>query len=196
MDNVIIFFRYINGKDIFEAFYRKHFAKRLLVGKMINTELENLMISKLKVECGSRFTSYLEGMFNDVKISKDIMRDFRESNELSVDMNVTVLTTGTWPNFTLVDVNLPTIFLEGQKIFEEFYIKKYNGRKLTWQPYMANCSLTSRFPSGDKTITMSLLQAIIMLQFNDASKRTYKELKESTGISMILKKILILFFLI
>ena len=29
---------------------------------------------------------------------------------------------------------------------------------------MANCSLTSRFPSGDKTITMSLLQAIIMLQ--------------------------------
>jgi cullin-4 len=41
-------FRYINGKDVFEAFYRKDLAKRLLLGKSVSIDAEKLMISKLK----------------------------------------------------------------------------------------------------------------------------------------------------
>ena len=41
------------------------------------------MISKLKAECGSGFTSKLEGMFKDVELSRDVMASFRESSHAS-----------------------------------------------------------------------------------------------------------------
>ena len=37
------------------------------------------MLSKLKTECGSVFTSKLEGMFKDVKLSKELMAEFKVS---------------------------------------------------------------------------------------------------------------------
>ena len=55
--------RFIHGKDVFEAFYKKDLAKRLLVGKSASVDSEKSMLSKLKAECGAGFTSKLEGMF-------------------------------------------------------------------------------------------------------------------------------------
>ena len=48
---------------MFEAFYKKDLAKRLLVGKSASVDSEKSMLSKLKAECGAGFTSKLEGMF-------------------------------------------------------------------------------------------------------------------------------------
>ena len=42
-------FRYIDGKDLFEAFYKKDLSKRLLFGKSASIDAEKSMISKLKV---------------------------------------------------------------------------------------------------------------------------------------------------
>ena len=36
------------GKDVFEAFYKKDLAKRLLVGKSASYDAEKSMLSKLK----------------------------------------------------------------------------------------------------------------------------------------------------
>lgn len=44
--NVII--SVITGKDVFEAFYKKDLAKRLLVGKSASVDAEKSMLSKLK----------------------------------------------------------------------------------------------------------------------------------------------------
>ena len=41
------FITYI-GKDVFEAFYKKDLAKRLLVGKSASVDAEKSMLSKLK----------------------------------------------------------------------------------------------------------------------------------------------------
>lgn len=38
----------ITGKDVFEAFYKKDLAKRLLVGKSASVDAEKSMLSKLK----------------------------------------------------------------------------------------------------------------------------------------------------
>ncbi len=38
----------ISGKDVFEAFYKKDLAKRLLVGKSASVDAEKSMLSKLK----------------------------------------------------------------------------------------------------------------------------------------------------
>jgi len=41
------------GKDVFEAFYKKDLAKRLLVGKSASVDAEKSMLLKLKQECGA-----------------------------------------------------------------------------------------------------------------------------------------------
>ena len=78
LDRVIVLFRFVHGKDVFEAFYKRDLAKRLLLGKTTSLDSEKSMISKLKAECGSQFTNKLEGMFKDVDLSKDIMAAFSE----------------------------------------------------------------------------------------------------------------------
>uniref|UniRef100_A0A803T753 Cullin-4A n=1 Tax=Anolis carolinensis TaxID=28377 RepID=A0A803T753_ANOCA len=78
LDKIMIIFRFIHGKDVFEAFYKKDLAKRLLVGKSASVDAEKSMLSKLKHECGAAFTSKLEGMFKDMELSKDIMVQFKQ----------------------------------------------------------------------------------------------------------------------
>ena len=73
------YFRDCQGKDIFEAFYKKDLAKRLLLNKCSSYDLERSLISKLKSECGGKFTSKIEGMFKDVDISKGVYEEFRVS---------------------------------------------------------------------------------------------------------------------
>ncbi|KAJ6419596.1 hypothetical protein OIU84_029664 [Salix udensis] len=63
LEKVLVLFRFIQGKDVFEAFYKKDLAKRLLLGKSASIDAEKSMISKLKTECGSQFTNKLEGTF-------------------------------------------------------------------------------------------------------------------------------------
>ena len=46
--SVLTLFRYCQGKDIFEAFYKKDFAKRLLLNKSASSDAEKNMLLKLK----------------------------------------------------------------------------------------------------------------------------------------------------
>jgi len=50
LDKIMVIFRFIHGKDVFEAFYKKDLAKRLLVGKSASVDAEKSMLSKLKQE--------------------------------------------------------------------------------------------------------------------------------------------------
>lgn len=47
-DQVLRLFRYCQGKDIFEAFYKKDFAKRLLLNRSASADAEKSMLLKLK----------------------------------------------------------------------------------------------------------------------------------------------------
>lgn len=46
--HVSYFFLLMKGKDVFEAFYKKDLAKRLLLGKSASIDAEKSMISKVK----------------------------------------------------------------------------------------------------------------------------------------------------
>merc|ERR1711997_421266 len=78
LDKIMVIFRFIHGKDVFEAFYKKDLAKRLLVGKSASVDSEKSMLSKLKAECGAGFTSKLAGMFRDMELSRDINSAFKQ----------------------------------------------------------------------------------------------------------------------
>lgn len=187
MDNAITLFRFINGKDIFEAFYKKDLAKRLLLNRSASTDAEKTMIGKLKIECGSAFTNKLEGMFKDVDISSDLMAGFKKSEsytklENNVDLNVTVITTGYWPSYTPEPVNLPQEIAQVQDVFRDFYLDKHTGRTLKWQNSLGQCTLRASFASGKKELQVSVFQSAVLLLFNDHDSLTYKEIETHSGI--------------
>jgi len=102
LQNVVTIFRYLQDKDVFENYYKQHLAKRLLTGKSASEEAEKVMVSLLKAECGYQFTSKLEGMFNDMRISRDTRDSYKrytKSTPLSegegkgIELEVDVLTT-------------------------------------------------------------------------------------------------------
>jgi len=187
LDKAMTLFRYIDGKDMFEAFYKKDLSKRLLLDKSASIDAEKSMISKLKAECGSAFTSKLEGMFKDIDLSRDVMSSFRASVQAaevppSVELSVHVLTQGYWPSYPPVEVNLPREILQLQTIFSSFYMSKHNGRRLLWHPYLGHCTLRANFPLGRKEMAVSLLQTIVLLLFNDGDNLSYPHLLQATGI--------------
>ena len=58
-------FRHFKDKDIFELYYKKLFAKRLINEKSLDDNFEWLMINELKEECGIFYTKKIEKMFMD-----------------------------------------------------------------------------------------------------------------------------------
>lgn len=51
LDRVLTLFRHLNSKDVFEAFYRKLLAKRLLLGKSASADLERFVPSPCLFFC-------------------------------------------------------------------------------------------------------------------------------------------------
>ncbi|KAG8192285.1 hypothetical protein JTE90_002110 [Oedothorax gibbosus] len=189
LDKIMVLFRYIHGKDVFEAFYKKDLAKRLLVGKSASVDAEKSMLSKLKQECGAAFTSKLEGMFKDMDLSKELMTTFRQHlnntrPEETIDMNVSVLTMGYWPTYPVCEVNMPTKMLKYQQVFREFYLNKHSGRKLLWQPSLGHCVLKAFFASGKHDLQVSLFQGLVLLMFNKKEEHSYDDIKQTTGIEV------------
>jgi len=187
LDKIMTLFRYIDGKDMFEAFYKKDLSKRLLLDKSASVDAEKSMISKLKAECGSAFTAKLEGMFKDVELSKDVMATFRDSPqalalESDIELSVHVLTQGYWPTYPPVEVRLPHEILHLQEVFNSYYTNKHNGRRLQWHPYLGHCILKANFPRGRKELVVSLLQAIVLLLFNDDEHLSYRSILAATGV--------------
>ncbi|UJR09956.1 hypothetical protein I4U23_014180 [Adineta vaga] len=186
LDKLLILFRFIHGKDVFEAFYKKDLAKRLLVGKSASVDAEKSMLLKLKQECGNVFTSKLEGMFKDMELSKDIMTAFEQHVNArdipgNINMYVSVLTMGFWPTYQPVSAILPAEFCRLQEIFTKFYLSKHTGRKLQWQHSLDHCLLKGWLKDKiAKEFQVSLYQALILLLFNQHLELNYKDIKEQT----------------
>ncbi|XP_015267261.1 PREDICTED: cullin-4A [Gekko japonicus] len=187
LDKIMIIFRFIHGKDVFEAFYKKDLAKRLLVGKSASVDAEKSMLSKLKHECGAAFTSKLEGMFKDMELSKDIMVHFKQyiqnqSDPGNIDLTVNILTMGYWPTYTPMDVLFPPEMVKLQEVFKTFYLGKHSGRKLQWQTSLGHAVLKAEFKEGKKEFQVSLFQTLVLLMFNEGDEFGFEEIKMATGI--------------
>ncbi|XP_015587413.1 cullin-4A isoform X2 [Cephus cinctus] len=190
LDKIMVLFRFIHGKDVFEAFYKKDLAKRLLVGKSASVDAEKSMLSKLKQECGGGFTSKLEGMFKDMELSKDINIAFKQyagnlQNEITasnLDLTVSILTMGYWPTYPVMEVTLPAEMVQYQDVFNKFYLGKHSGRKLQWQPTLGHCVLKAWFNQGNKELQVSLFQALVLILFNDADNLSLEDIKAATNI--------------
>ena len=71
-------FKYIEDKDVFQKFYSKMLANRLIRETSASDDAESSMIGKLKDACGFEYTSKLQRMFQDISINKDTNSAFKD----------------------------------------------------------------------------------------------------------------------
>ena len=95
-------FACLRGRDFFIKAYESELANRLLNKTSISQEYEELMLQKLKVECGAQEVKKMTQMMKDIQLSADIKNDFvaaigGSSQIEGVEFGIEILTDGTWP---------------------------------------------------------------------------------------------------
>ncbi|XP_072674512.1 cullin-4B-like isoform X2 [Canis lupus baileyi] len=175
------------GKDVFEAFYKKDLARRLLLGKSASVDAEKSMLSKLKQECGTAFTNKLQGMFKDMELSKDTMiqlKQYMQNQNIpgNIELTVNILTTSFWPTYIPKEIHLPPEMERLQENFKNFYLSKHSGRKLQWQSTLGHCVLKAEFKKGKKELQVTLFQTLVLLMFNEGDHFSLEEIKMATGL--------------
>ena len=197
LNRVIIVFRYLSDKDVFESFYKQHLAKRLLGGRSVSDDAERAMVSQLKAECGYQFTSKLEGMFNDMRISRDMQDSYKSyirnlqfgegfGGDKPVDIEVNVLTNGYWPSQNVPACTLPVPIQNAIDRYSKFYLDKHTGRKLSWQTSAGQAELKATFGTAPNyrrhELCVSTYQMCILLLFNESDTLTLGQIRTKTQI--------------
>ena len=191
LDQVLDLFRFVHGKAVFEAFYKKDLARRLLMGRSASNDAEKSMLNRLQAECGSQFTHNLEQMFRDVELARGEMSGYKDrltvhERKPPVDLNVNILSAAAWPTYPDISVVIPTEIAKVIEDFERYYHQKHTGRRLSWKHALAHSQLRARFPKGDKEIVVSSFQAIVLLLFNNlppTDHLPYARIKAESGLS-------------
>ena len=193
---IMTVFKYIEDKDVFQKFYSRMLAKRLVHSSSASEDAETSMISKLKEACGFEYTNKLQRMFQDIQISKDLNSNYNdwqgkaldeEDMKKAVDSNYHVLGTGFWPLTppTTQFIPPPEIVKTYQR-FQTFYFDKHSGRKLTWLWNLCKGEIRANYIKSAKipyTFMVSTYQMAILLLFNEADVVTYEEAQKATMLS-------------
>jgi len=66
--------------------------------------------------------------------------------------------------------------------FAAFYGEKHQGHKIEWDHALGTVSLRARFAAGQKELSVSLYQAVVLLLFNDMTEMPFSDVKLHTGI--------------
>ena len=209
LDKGITLLRYVQDKDMFERYYKKHLSRRLLMRRSISMDAERQMISKMKMEVGNSFTQKIEAMFKDMAVSEDLSTNYKQHvarlgdpDPRRAELEVNVLTSTMWPleamgqSYGEGEVRPTCIFPPAiEKIkhgFEKFYLDKHSGRQLSWQANMGTADIRAYFPESKgkvktRELNVSTYAMVILLLFNDlpAGKSiSCEEIQARTNIPM------------
>lgn len=200
LDKATTLLRFITDKDMFERYYKKHLARRLLHGKSQSADVEKQMISRMKQEVGNAFTAKLDGMFKDMSLSDELTLGYREYKRnlgdvdtKALELGITVLTTNCWPMESMggaptredsapQSCTWPTNISTLQESFKAYYLRERNGRKLTWLGYLGNADIRCAFPKTvgkegtaglqrrEYDVTVTTYGMLILLLFNELAE--------------------------
>jgi cullin 1 len=225
---IVQLFSYLSDKDLFAEIYRNQLAKRLLNnnktgggsgGTMAGggggsggsgyDDLEKLMIAKLKVQCGTQFTSKMEGMLADLLVGQqqriefeNRLRTMQSSNcdggsttttalcgsGLKIDFSVQVLTTGFWPTYKSPDVTMSDEMSKCLSMYKEWHKQQHQTRKLQWITTQGNATVKGSFARKVYDLQVSTLQAIALVLFNDGVTYTTEELIQKLNLDETIVK--------
>ncbi|EJT72494.1 Cullin-3 [Gaeumannomyces tritici R3-111a-1] len=175
LDKAIVLIRYLRDKDLFERYYQKHLARRLLHSKSGSEEVEKQMISLMQLDLGKHFTSKFEGMFKDMATSEELSKKYHEHisslgddagyrQAKPIELSVSVLTSNNWPPEVMgrtqqladsatnpagggsTECIYPPEVKRLQESFFKFYLRDRSGRVLTWVGSAGTADIKCVFP--------------------------------------------------
>ncbi|KAF7995688.1 hypothetical protein HCN44_006795 [Aphidius gifuensis] len=178
----ITVFKYVDDKDIFQKFYARMLAKRLIHQQSQSMDAEEAMIDRLKQTCGYEFTNKLHRMFTDMSVSMDLNTKFLKtlrdndndnSNQLGIGFIVYVLQAGAWPLSLPPSpgpFHVPQQLEKSIQSFEKFYHGQFNGRKLTWLHHLCQGELKFNYLKKSYLVTVQTYQMALLLLFEQCDK--------------------------
>eukprot|EP00922_Rhytidocystis_sp_ex-Travisia-forbesii_P033862 GHVS01050297.1.p1 GENE.GHVS01050297.1~~GHVS01050297.1.p1 ORF type:complete len:795 (+),score=93.79 GHVS01050297.1:108-2492(+) len=193
LDLVISLFRFLQDKDVFETIYKQHLGRRLLSNRSLSLEAEKSMVARLKTECGQSYTAKLDGMFKDVRLSEETMKDYQDKSNSrgsaprsdggQIQLQLKVLQTGNWPSdCSAITCEIPRSLSHEISLFEAFYFERHQCRRLTWLYDKGTAEVRSTFPSGRYELTMTTYQMIMLDLFNTYASISYETIQAQTRI--------------
>ncbi|KAJ2904380.1 Cullin-domain-containing protein [Zalerion maritima] len=189
LTQIMTVFKYIEDKDVFQKFYSRMLARRLVHSNSSSDDAETSMISKLKEACGFEYTNKLQRMFQDMQISKDLNSGFRahcEEYEHKIDSQYSILGTGFWPLTAPSTTFAPPAEIQKDcDRFTMFYRNKHEGRKLTWLWQLCKGEVKATYSKSKTpyTFQVSAYQMAVLLLFNDKDTHTYEEIASATSLN-------------
>ncbi|KAF2401737.1 cullin-2 [Trichodelitschia bisporula] len=196
--DIMTVFKYIEDKDVFQKFYSRMLAKRLVHTTSSSEDAELSMIGKLKEACGFEYTNKLQRMFQDIQISKDLNSAYKgwlatnlEETDLknAVDASYHILGTGFWPlNAPTTTFAPPQIITKTSDRFASFYNNKHQGRKLSWLWQLCKGEMRANYARAQNTrvaptFQVSTYQMAMLLLFNESDTVTYDEMASATKLN-------------
>lgn len=189
LNRLMVLFKYIEDKDVFQTFYTTKLSKRLIHGVSASDESEASMISKLKEACGFEYTNKLQRMFTDMSLSKDLTDSFKERmqqnhDDMDISFGVMVLGTNFWPlNPPEHGFIVPAPIQPTYERFQKYYQTKHSGRKLTWLWNYSKNEMRTNYLNQKYIFMTSSYQMAVLTQYNAAMTYSLQELEAATAIS-------------
>ncbi|XP_055348786.1 cullin-1-like isoform X2 [Paramacrobiotus metropolitanus] len=191
LDRVMIVFRYVEDKDVFQKYYTRMLAKRLVHGLSASDDLEGAMISKLRTLCGFEYTIKLQRMFQDVSLSKDLNEEFKHSPDHKrlpekLEFTLQILSNGAWPFTEKVNLSLSAELERPLTVFTDFYRNKHAQRRLRWLYSVSRCEMTTTCFPMRHILQVSTYQAAVLLLFNEMDAARMEQLATLANVEMAL----------
>ncbi|XP_053622001.1 cullin-2 [Plodia interpunctella] len=181
----IVVFKYVCDKDVFQKYYARALARRLIHQLSTSMEQEEAMINRLKAACGYEFTNKLHRMFTDVTVSADLNAKFQQhlrDNKLTLSAGffIQVLQAGAWPLGGAMAPLAPPAQLERPaRLFEAFYRASFSGRRLAWLHHLCTGELRTRYTHRVYHISASTPQCALLLAFEKQDSAHSNDLREA-----------------
>lgn len=196
----ITIFNYFKSKADFISIYKKDLSRRLLLARSFSPSsfvLEDLIVESFKDIIGfSDELTSISGMLTDFKLSK---QQYSQVPGLELDFSALVLDSRNWPEVPKNDKSIivPELLQSTLNTFSDNYKLevKQNAKVLDWTSYsLHQITLTTSFDDGDKDLYINLLQAVVLLLFQDKDSYDFDEIHTLTNIENRLLKVILASF--
>lgn len=175
--NIGQLFILMDDKDLFKEHYKELLAKRLLNNRHHDLEQEKSLIQNFKIISGHNFTIELEGIISDITLETKQLANY------PYEFSTRVLSCGYWPTYITLNPNLPPSMAQYIEDYTEFHKKENNSLKLTYAHTVGTCEIKMFFQKKNYILSMTPIQAIIVLLFDQEKSYTYIEVLELSGLS-------------
>ncbi|KAL7721376.1 Cullin-2 [Entamoeba marina] len=169
---------YIENKDVFENYYVRTIAKRMLLkGNSTDVSQESLVFEKNKLKFSTSFSFKIQKMISDLHISQDLSSRFSDVTTIDFPFFINVLQTSVWPleppHYLF---QLPTQLNELHNLFGLWYGRQHQKRKLQWLHQYSRGKVKANHLPRLYNFFGSAYQLSVLVLFNTKDEYTVDEI--------------------